>query len=262
MSLATSLDHYVESIDNAYGQLPEMTQYRDEMREYYATGLSKDQIKDLNITKAQLYRKFTYPRTGQPPAITKRRVCMDWCHYEPWKQNWMKRWFMVFDKPPCNNREVPQYFLRKLWAEFELGLHVNYFDITEFQGVCLGSAQDRPAARRNPLRGPPPPRREPNPVPQVPHQSESLDTIEELMRHATVSLLRYNSFVAMSGAKSHDDVDSQRHEQRQRDTGVGPSGKTPTRSSSHTCSHCRHVCHGMTQEHAPGSFMDEVSIFV
>ena len=76
LSLATSLDHY-ESIDHAYGQLLEMTQYRDEMREYYSTDLSKDQIKDLNITKAQLYSKFTEPRTCQPAAITKRRVCMD-----------------------------------------------------------------------------------------------------------------------------------------------------------------------------------------
>ena len=49
---------------------------------------------------------------------------------------------MVFDKPPCNNVEVPQYFLRKLWAEFVLGFHVNYFDITEFQGISFGSAQD------------------------------------------------------------------------------------------------------------------------
>ena len=84
---------------------------------------------------------------------------------------------MVFDKPPCNNREVPQYFLRKLWAEFELGLHVNYFDITEFQGVGLGSAQDRSEDRRNPLRGPLPPRSEPNSPPQEPHHSESLDDI-------------------------------------------------------------------------------------
>ena len=112
------------------------------------------------------------------------------------------------------------------------------------------------------MRGPTLPRREPNPAPQVPHQSESLDTIEESMRQATVSLLRHSSFVAMSGEKSHDDVESQRHEQRQRDTGVGPSGKTPTTSSSHTCSHCGHVCHVTTQEHAPGSFMDVVSIFV
>lgn len=54
LSLATSLDHYVESIDHAYGQLLEMTQYRDEMREYYATSLSKDQIKDLIHHKSSI----------------------------------------------------------------------------------------------------------------------------------------------------------------------------------------------------------------
>jgi hypothetical protein len=42
---------------------------------------------------------------------------------------------MVFDKPPCNNREVPLYFLRKLWDEFILGKNVNYFDMGDFQGV-------------------------------------------------------------------------------------------------------------------------------
>ena len=48
---------------------------------------------------------------------------------------------MVFDKPPCNNVEVPQYFLKKMWAKFVLGFHVNYFDVTEFQGVDFGSTQ-------------------------------------------------------------------------------------------------------------------------
>ena len=53
---------------------------------------------------------------------------------------------MVFDKPPCYNVEVPQYFLRKIWVEFVLGLHANYFDITKFQGIDFGSAQDQPHA--------------------------------------------------------------------------------------------------------------------
>ena len=70
----------------------------------------------------------------------------------------MDRWFMVFDKEPNNNMEVSLYFLWKLWAEFVLGLHVNYFDITEFQGADLGSAQDRERARCNPVLGPCPPR--------------------------------------------------------------------------------------------------------
>jgi hypothetical protein len=36
---------------------------------------------------------------------------------------------MVFDKTYYNNWEVPLYFLCKLWAEFIMGIHVNYFDI-------------------------------------------------------------------------------------------------------------------------------------
>ena len=102
------------------------------MREHYATSMSKEDIKNLNITKSQSWSKFIDPRTGQPPDVRKRQVCMDWCNYQPWRENWRKRWFMVFDKPPCNNVEVPQYFLTKLWAQFVLGFDVNYFDITKF----------------------------------------------------------------------------------------------------------------------------------
>ena len=79
----------------------------------------------------------------------------------------MDRWFMVFDKEPNKNMEVPLYFLQKLWADFLLGLHVNYFDITEFQGVGLGSAQDRECARCNPVLGSRPPQR--MPIPPVQH---------------------------------------------------------------------------------------------
>jgi hypothetical protein len=68
----------------------------------------------------------------------------------------MDRWFMVFDKAPKNNMEVPLYFLQKLWAKFALGLNVNYFDITKFEGVSLGSVQDQERARHNPMLGPHP----------------------------------------------------------------------------------------------------------
>jgi len=139
LSLTTSIENSIDSLIHAHQQLTDMTQFRARMREYYSIGISKEAIKDLNITKAQLYSMFTEPKTGQPPNITKPRVCMDWCHYQPWRDNWMQRWFMVYDKPPCNNREVPQYFLRQLWVEFVLGLHVNYFDITEFHDIGLGS---------------------------------------------------------------------------------------------------------------------------
>ena len=102
------------------------------MREHYSTGISKADMKNMNITKAQLWSKFTNPRIGHPPYVRKRRVCMDWCNYQPWRENRRKRCFMVSEKTPCNNVEVQPYFLRKLWADFVLGIHVNYFDITEF----------------------------------------------------------------------------------------------------------------------------------
>ena len=59
----------------------------------------------------------------------------------------MDRLYMVFDIPPHNNREVLLYFLRKLYVEFVMGKHVNYFDMLGFQGVGRGIPQHRPNAR-------------------------------------------------------------------------------------------------------------------
>ena len=61
--------------------------------------------------------------------------------------DWMDRWYMVFDIPPHNNMEVPLYFLQKLYAEFVMGKHLNYFDMLGFQGVGRGMPQHRPHAR-------------------------------------------------------------------------------------------------------------------
>jgi hypothetical protein len=253
VSLATSIQKIIDSINIAEGEITNLSQYRDRMREHYSNGMSKEAIKELDITKAQLWSKFIDPRTRQPPPVRKNRVCMDWCNYQPWIQNWRKRWFMVFDKPPCNNVEVPQYFLRKLWAEFVLGLHVNYFDITEFQGRGLGSAQDRPHAHRNPLRGPPAPRRESDPPPQPPGLGGGVEKIDQHIRRATRHLLRHASFMAMSAQSRQDQPETQASS---RATGVGPE----TRAGAHRCSHCGHACHGPTQEEpAGGSYMEQVS---
>ena len=67
--------------------------------------------------------------------------------FHPSDSNWMDRWYMVFDIPPHNNREVPLYFLRKLYVEFVMGKHVNYFDMLGFQGVGRGMPQHRPNSR-------------------------------------------------------------------------------------------------------------------
>lgn len=37
-----------------------------------------------------------------------------WCHHQVIMNNFWDKWYIVFDDPPCNNCEVPQYFLRKL----------------------------------------------------------------------------------------------------------------------------------------------------
>ena len=51
---------------------------------------------------------------------------------------------MFFDIPPHSNLEVPFYFFKKLYAEFVLGLKVNYWSMKPNMGVGGGGPQDRP----------------------------------------------------------------------------------------------------------------------
>ena len=87
VSLATSIQNIIESINIAHSEITSLNEYRVRMRENYGTGISKENIKNLNITKTQLSSKFTDPRTGHPLDVRKRRVCMDWCNYQPWREN-------------------------------------------------------------------------------------------------------------------------------------------------------------------------------
>jgi hypothetical protein len=82
---------------------------------------------------------FRDPRNGQEIPLTKKHISIDWCIHTEIIQTWMDKWYMVFDKPPCNNSEMPLYFLRKLWTEFIMGKHVNYFFTGDFHGVGRGS---------------------------------------------------------------------------------------------------------------------------
>ena len=109
----------------------------------------------------------------------------------------MDRWFMVFDKAPNNNMEVPLYFLRKLWAEFVLGLHVNYFDITEFQGGGLGFAQDRECARHNPMLGPHPLWWMPVPPIQQPPIGRNISQMQVSIATMTQRLVQHSTFIAL-----------------------------------------------------------------
>ena len=72
VSLATSLQNTIDSINISHSETTNLSQYRARMREHYAIGISKEAIKDLNITKSQLGSKFIDPRTGQPIDVRKR----------------------------------------------------------------------------------------------------------------------------------------------------------------------------------------------
>jgi hypothetical protein len=106
---------------------------------------------------------------------------------------------MFCDKPPSNNREVPLNFMRKLWDEFIMGKHVNYFDIGELQGLGLESAQDRENARCDDVLGPHPPRRRSGPPTQHPPIADNLQQVKLSISSLTCSLVQHNVFVALSG---------------------------------------------------------------
>jgi len=132
VSLATSLDSFASFIACDQGKLTTISEYKPSMFKYYSTGLDKNQVRDLNISKQDLMSLFINPRYGVQPPINKKNICMEWYIHPQFLDNWMDRWFMVFDKPPCNNRKVPLYVLRKLWVEFIFCHHVNYFNIGDF----------------------------------------------------------------------------------------------------------------------------------
>jgi hypothetical protein len=76
------------------------------MYEYYKTSLDKNQVIDLNISKQDPMMLFIDTRTRLQPPVTKRCIGLDWCTYQPFLDNWMDKWFMGFEKIPCNNREI------------------------------------------------------------------------------------------------------------------------------------------------------------
>ena len=63
VSLATSIQNIIESINISHSEITSLSKNRARMREHYSAGISKEDIKNLNITKSQLWSKFTDPRT-------------------------------------------------------------------------------------------------------------------------------------------------------------------------------------------------------
>ena len=47
-------------------------------REHYSTNMSKQEVKDLHITKEMIVQLFIDPRTNQETHPRKKHICMEW----------------------------------------------------------------------------------------------------------------------------------------------------------------------------------------
>ena len=109
--LSDSLLSIVDTITRSNDALYSIASYRERKRKQYADGLSYNEVKKLKITKQHIYSLFRLPGTDDIPELNKPHISIEWCTFPPIKDNWMDRWYMDFDIPPHNNREVPIYFL-------------------------------------------------------------------------------------------------------------------------------------------------------
>ena len=104
--------------------------------------LDYDEVATLNITKDDIVILFVDPKISKKLEQTKPKLSIKWCANGAMHLNFWDFWWMVFDKPPHNNLEVPFYFIRKLYEKFVLGLKVNYWSMRPKMGVG-GAPQDR-----------------------------------------------------------------------------------------------------------------------
>ena len=137
----------VETITLSSNILYDITSYRERKGQEYADGIDYNAIKKLKITKEHIFSLFRDPRTAEIPNANRPHISIEWCTFQPFLDNWMDKWYTIFDMPPHNNREIPLYFFWKMYAEFMLGKHVKYFDIFLFQGNGEGIPQNWPNSR-------------------------------------------------------------------------------------------------------------------
>ena len=110
-SLSNSLLTIVDTIPRSNDALYSITSYRERKRQEYTDGLSYNKIKKLKITKEHIYTLFRVLGTDDIPESSMPHISIEWCTFPPIRDHWMDRWYMVFDIPPHNNREVSLYFL-------------------------------------------------------------------------------------------------------------------------------------------------------
>ena len=143
-TLVNTLEHMAQNENEVSREVTKWGAWRDKCHAYYANRLSYKKVKDKDIKKGTIYSLFTYPIFVNSLLHTTKKILTHWCTHTRMRSCFWDRWYMVFDLPPCNNYEVPLYFLRNLYCEFILGEKPNYFDINQFQGRGRGSMQDRP----------------------------------------------------------------------------------------------------------------------
>ena len=147
---------------------------------------------------------------------------------------------MVFNEDPHGNRDIPFYFLRKFYAEFILGKHVNYFDLLGNQGVGQGMPQDREGARTDPKRvprpprPPKPPRLYPSTGPVIEYTQEALfDMVDTLLEHGND--LQGNVDQGAGTSKTGPSTDH-----------TGDAEHSQCHVTPHPCTLCGGICYGPT----------------
>ena len=76
-SLAKALDTITNTIATAQGALYNISSYRESRRQYYSDGLSYIDIKNLKITKDQLFSLLRDPSTGLVPPTSQAHISID-----------------------------------------------------------------------------------------------------------------------------------------------------------------------------------------
>lgn len=64
ISLATSIDSIVASIGHANGQISDISEYKVRNRGFYSIEISKEDVKNFNITKEMIVQLCIAPRTN------------------------------------------------------------------------------------------------------------------------------------------------------------------------------------------------------
>ena len=120
-------------------EVKKWSSWRDRCCSFHEDGLLYDQLIAKGILKSDTCALFNDPTTNNSLEGTTKTVLIHWCNHNKMKLSFSDRWYMLFDKIPCNNNEVPLYFLRKLYCEFILGEMPNYFNFYQFQDRVRGS---------------------------------------------------------------------------------------------------------------------------